>query len=168
MQAIEIFQDYSIPYATHGKNISQGWIGLSCPFCDDHSTHLGFNPDGNYFVCWRCGNHPLIKTFALLLKKSEAETTKLLRDYGLNVHMPLQKVQIEKREFKIPTNVVKLQDYHKNYLIKRGFDPDQLARDFKIQGLGPVAKLDGKNYRNRILRLNNFDLPLLNILILLS
>jgi hypothetical protein len=46
--------DKRIPYSESGKNISQGWIGLACPFCGDHSTHLGINLDSKATKCWRC------------------------------------------------------------------------------------------------------------------
>lgn len=150
MEIIKLLQDYSIPYATSGKNISDGWVGLSCPYCGDDSTHLGFNPDGNYFSCWRCGRHPLVLTFSKLLNLPEPETRSILKNYGLYVKTPIAKFKIEKRQFKIPSDIHKLGEQHRQYLLKRNFDPDKLTKIFDIKGTGPMSRLDGSDYRHRI------------------
>jgi len=150
MNITQIFQDFSIPHSTHGKNISEGWIGLSCPYCGDDSTHLGFNPDGNYFSCWRCGKHPLVLTFSKLMNLPEPEVRQILKNYEVYTKSPIVKVDIEKRQFKIPTDIHKLSEQHRQYLLKRNFDPDRLARIFGLQGTGPMSRLDGSDYRHRI------------------
>jgi len=45
----QFLYDYSVSYTTSGKNVSQGWIGVQCPFCDDHSSHGGFNINEGYY-----------------------------------------------------------------------------------------------------------------------
>ena len=55
---VEILKAYNIPYALTGKNVSKGYIGLNCPFCDDDDNfHLGINPEKNFFACWRNNEH---------------------------------------------------------------------------------------------------------------
>ena len=43
-----------ILYIETGKNVSAGWVNMSCPFCEENSTHLGISPTGG-FNCWVCG-----------------------------------------------------------------------------------------------------------------
>lgn len=43
-------------YEAGDKNVSDGWVGIECPFCGDDSSHLGIHYEtGNYFTCWICG-----------------------------------------------------------------------------------------------------------------
>jgi len=44
-----------VSYDEEGKNISYGWIGMECPFCNDPSTHFGVNVEDKFFSCWVCG-----------------------------------------------------------------------------------------------------------------
>jgi hypothetical protein len=52
---------------------------------------------------------------------------------------------------KMPSNTMPLQSRHKNYLIKRGFDPEKIEREWNICGTGITSRLDHIDYRNRIL-----------------
>jgi len=36
------------------KNVSSGWINISCPFCNDPSWHCGINLKSFMFNCWDC------------------------------------------------------------------------------------------------------------------
>jgi len=55
MDIINWLEKEDIEYWEEGKNISSGWIGIQCPFCDDSSNHLGISPDRLKFSCWKCG-----------------------------------------------------------------------------------------------------------------
>lgn len=57
------FQMKGVEYNTEGKNVSEGWVEVKCPWCDDPSTHLGINLDSKGFNCWRChakGSFPIL------------------------------------------------------------------------------------------------------------
>ncbi|NCA78174.1 MAG: toprim domain-containing protein [Alphaproteobacteria bacterium] len=55
-RAIEFFEQYSVPYDENKSEHSRaGWIQICCPFCGDSAFHLGYNTEGNYFSCYRCG-----------------------------------------------------------------------------------------------------------------
>lgn len=62
--------DIGIEYKEAGeKNVSEGRVGIECPFCDDPSWHLGIHYEaGNYFTCWRCDERGDIIT---LIRKLE-------------------------------------------------------------------------------------------------
>lgn len=57
-------------YESGEKNVSDGWVGISCPFCGDDSSHLGIHcEDGNYFYCWVCGERGDIVTLIRALEE---------------------------------------------------------------------------------------------------
>ncbi len=35
-------------------NVGDGYIGVNCPFCDDHRNHLGIHLETKRWKCWRC------------------------------------------------------------------------------------------------------------------
>lgn len=51
---IEVLDRYGIEYWTDGKNVTLGWVNIKCPFCNDHSNHMGIDPDTLMYSCWRC------------------------------------------------------------------------------------------------------------------
>jgi DNA primase len=40
---------------------------------------------------------------------------------------------------------------HRQYLIRRGFDPDELGKLWNLVGTGPISKLDGLDFKHRII-----------------
>jgi len=56
---IAFFENRGISYFTEDTNCSDGWVNIQCPFCDDHSNHLGIAIDTKKVHCWRCGKHSL-------------------------------------------------------------------------------------------------------------
>lgn len=52
---IDIYKRFETPYWTSGKNVTEGWVNIQCPFCEDSSNHCGVNPVTELFSCWRCG-----------------------------------------------------------------------------------------------------------------
>jgi len=152
MNIIQLLKDYNIPYHEEGKNISAGWIGLSCPHCNDTSTHMGYNLDGNYFTCWRCGGHSIPSTLSALLGITNYKKVKeIIKQYSSTIALVEElKTPIQKHPFKLPSNSEPLQKQHKAYLEGRGFDPDYLEKLWGLKGTGVYSKLDNIDYRFRI------------------
>lgn len=71
IEAIEEFAELAgITILSHGNHhCRQGWRQLCCPFCieGDSSYHLGYSLEGNSFVCYKCGWHPIYTVVAALL-----------------------------------------------------------------------------------------------------
>jgi DNA primase len=161
MNIEQLLQDYSIPFYTKGKNVSAGWIGIQCPFCEDTSNHLGYNLDDNYFTCWLCGTHFPDQVISKLLNIPEQEARKVIKQYGLLVPKLIKEPQVKIRvkAHRLPSNAEPLNTTHRAYLSKRGFDPDLLERTWNLLGTGPFSQLstgEGENkkmidYRFRIL-----------------
>jgi DNA primase len=123
---IQIYQQYNIKYWTEGKNVQKGWVNIQCPFCDDKTNHLGFELNKQYFYCWKCKHKFNDQVFkALKIPLSE-----------LNKHSIFQ-TQIreklnEKQTFILPGKEG-LNKQAKQYLIKRGYDPDYLIEKYKLR-----------------------------------
>jgi len=54
-KVVDIYNNLGIPSWTIGKNVTQGWVNITCPFCSDSSNHCGMNPETALFHCWICG-----------------------------------------------------------------------------------------------------------------
>lgn len=153
----ELFHDYDVETAPeYHKHNRPGWVNVECPFCSgEHAGyHLGFNEDGKYFYCWRCGGKLIIPTLATLLDISKAKAQQLAKEY--RIYRPTEaskavKVHTTRLPHRLPTDTVPLQQNHRRYLERRGFEPDYLVREWGIMGTGPAAKLDKTMYRHRIL-----------------
>ena len=78
---LRYLQDKGIQYWTGGKNVTHGWVNISCPLCGDTSSHGGFNIEGGYYNCWLCGGHSIIKVIRAIEGISHAEAQKRIEDY---------------------------------------------------------------------------------------
>jgi DNA primase len=127
---IKFLEDYDIPHKTAGKGTTRGWVQLQCPFCYDHSWHLGVNIREGYFHCWICHKAGKPETLIYnLLKISFRRCKAIVEEYG---GAP------EETEARQHANEVKmkgvstLQPIHINYLKQRDFDPITIERKYKI------------------------------------
>jgi DNA primase len=154
---LKLYQDFSIPIFTTGKNVSSGWINTTCPFCEDKSNHLGYNPKKGIFCCWKCGSHPLEYTVAALISQNIYEVKELLKQYQSK--RPIK--QIDKKlimgtdKIKLPGNPLNKINHARawNYLIGRGFfDPTDTINTYNLYCTGPVGE-----YNFRIIAPIYFD-----------
>lgn len=151
MNIIKFCQDFNIQFQTSGKNVSYGWIGMHCPFCDDPSYHLGYHLKGNFFKCWRCDWKPIKKVVAKLLGISEEEAKKLIIRYGGDSHLEEDEEVIVKKPYKLPSGTTKMGNKHKIYLEGRGFDPDKLEHEWNLLGTSFLSIIDNVDYKHRVL-----------------
>jgi hypothetical protein len=145
MDIFSLYQDFSIPHYTQGfKQCRPGWVNIDCPFCTGNpGPHLSYHIANNYYVCWRCGSHPIPKVISELLHIPYKEADILAESYGkVSFSKPDQgKVTIRKKSFKFPSNAGELQKQHKQYLEKRKFDPEYLEKEWGLLGTGPISTL---------------------------
>jgi len=135
-----LLRDYNIPTSTGGKNWQQGWLQVSCPFCNDTSDHGGFNLSGNYYNCWKCGGHSLEDVISTLLGVKWFEARELLKQYtGDSSNQTIVKKKAEAKECEWPSNCHSIQQRHRQYLINRNFDPSKLINAWQITGTGPIG-----------------------------
>ena len=153
MNIEQLYRDYSIPYATEGhKHTREGWINTECPFCTGNpGLHLGYDTNLDRFVCWRCGGHNQAKVISALLNISTNQAYTIIRQYGFVSKRKENKALIKLRPFKYPEPFAALDYQHKAYLIKRGFDPEQLEKEWGLFGTNVHSVLDNINYKHRII-----------------
>lgn len=154
MDIIQLYNDFSIPYATEGhKHCRPGYVNTECPHCTGNpGLHLSFNLQGNYFVCWRCGWHPINISIAALLHISETEANKLAKQYGgSSVKINEPKVRLRLKPHHLPSHSEPMTQIHRQYLEGRGFDPERLEYEWKLLGTGPISTLDNLRYNHRII-----------------
>lgn len=55
----KFFEEYRIPYADKGRNVSRGNLALKCPWCGDAdpSMHMNVSLHGKGYACWREAEH---------------------------------------------------------------------------------------------------------------
>lgn len=129
-----------IPYETAGKNISQGWIGLSCPYCGDVSTHFGINLDTKGFSCWRCGETGSL--FTLLSLWEPGKVREVLREFGSrDIHdyssfdrHPGERTILPEEADKEPM------PFHTSYLLSRRYDPTEVTLKYKLLFCPPFGE----------------------------
>jgi len=154
MDIIQLYQDYAVNYVTEGhKHTRTGWVNTECPFCTGNpGYHLGYNIDGRYYYCWRCGWHDLPHTLVKLTGLSLKNVYAILPTYGgiTAPHVVSGSAPLPSKEHRLPSGVAPLTDKHKAYLAARGYDPDQLVKTWQLIGTGPVATLDNIDFKHRI------------------
>jgi len=129
-----LFNDFSISYWTSGKNVSKGWINIGCPICGDVSNHGGFNIETGKYNCWKCGKHNSIYILQLLLRKSKNEVIKILDNYSVFNRRIVKNNNENDNKRQLGFLGYELKEIHKNYLIKRNFNPDFIKSKYKITG----------------------------------
>ncbi len=137
----QFLDDYNIQQFTEGKNTQAGWINIQCPFCQDNSNHGGFNISGGYYNCWQCGGHNIIQVIIKLLECSYWKAKQIVDEYEVAAVLKENKKKVPgARIIEFPKGTGNLQPHHKKYLIKRGFDPEEIINLWGIRGtshLGP-------------------------------
>jgi hypothetical protein len=134
----DYLEDKAIEYWEAGsKNVSQGWIGIQCIYCDDHSNHLGINLTTARAKCWLC--HESVNVVELIMEIEDCNWRKAKAIFngvwekdshslppatgrigrsGSRVLLPPLKKQWPKRYLK--------------FLKKRNFDPKVLIKKYKL------------------------------------
>ena len=144
-----------IPFSTDGKNVQSGWVAINCPFCDDHSNHMGINPDTGGVNCWRC---PAKGTVIMVVSKLKGISShSAISELKKFTHRELSnrertfnpdRMAEDNQQVKINFETSKSSDkYHIEYLRGRGFDPDYLTQHYKLQFTGPLEN----DYRMRVI-----------------
>lgn len=140
----QILEKYNVEFKTIGQHhhAREGWIQFDCPFCGPNSRkyHAGYSIDGNYCNCWKCSNHGLVNTLMALIDEPYSVCSNLLNTIDRPRSRHVQRDEWRGR-LQIPLGVDALQEPHKRYLACRGFDPEQIALFWGVQGIGLAKDL---------------------------
>jgi len=131
-----------IEFKTEGKNVSQGWTNIHCPFCEenDPSFHLGISPQG-FFSCWICSESGHITK--LIQKIENCSWLKAQRIFDSFQHEDFFEEKIIEKQNKIflPKECSSnFPQRYLNYLKKRRFDPNNLIMKYNLKCPGNIGK----------------------------
>jgi len=140
---ISYLEDRGIECHTSGKNVSRGWVEIHCPFpyCNDPSWHCGVNLTSKKFNCYVCGTKgPITKLIKQIDGCSTAEantTVEKFQDYSSSVKE--EPVKPASRVLLPRGATEEMPDLHREYLSGRGFDPDYLAKKYRLKFFNNVG-----------------------------
>jgi len=133
--------DHGIDFRVGGEHhhVTENWIGVDCPWCKTEGKfHLGFHPPTAVMSCWVCGRHTLKE----YLRENFPESwRRIFREYTTNAIVstqPPKKVEPESVDWP-PGTMERLLHPHREYLEKRGFDPDEIQTLFHIRATSGVS-----------------------------
>lgn len=151
MSLIDLYREYGIDFRTDGKHVTKGWVGVHCPFCEgSRDYHLGANLRTWAFHCWRCGRHDTVEALSTILRVDKATARSLIRKHKEGGFLPVLKAEAKgKSPFVLPP--CRPLSSSRAYLVRRGFDPDRLEREWGLVETGLAAKLDGIDFSYRII-----------------
>ena len=132
---LRYLEDRGIDYTESGKNVSSGWIGTNCLFCDDPSNHLGINTQSKTYSCFICGakgNLPkLIQEIEQCGSKKAYQIIDQFQDKTLQyLDQPERK---SGSRVDLPKGCTKeLPGIFQNYFQERGFDAEKLIQKYDL------------------------------------
>lgn len=152
MNVEKLYRDYGIHIASEGeRHYREGWVNTECPFCSGNpGNHLGYDTQNDFFTCHRCGSKRKIEVISTLLNVSKQKAWDILTRYD-NFVRKKSKKKVKNKPFTLPSNLTELKTNHRNYLIKRNFDPEEIIKKWNILGTEVYSKLEHFDYKHRII-----------------
>jgi hypothetical protein len=115
------------------KHVRAGWLQMHCPFCGVDKWHLGYNESQHYFNCYSCGWHSVYAVLHALFPRDNIK--QMLSEIGVVRFVEAEDTDTVKR-LVLPSNVGELLLAHREYLVGRGLDPDELEAVYGVGGIG--------------------------------
>lgn len=146
-----LLESLNVPYWTAGKNVAKDHVNIQCPCpgCTDHSNHGGFDINSGSYRCWKCNGATAAQALAWAAKMSVPEASVLIRQYTTGSNIVLRKEVKYADRLEVPGGP--LHEMHKQYLLKRGLDPEWLVKYYGIKGTMLGARFEGKDFSLRII-----------------
>lgn len=145
----EVLDDLDIYYTETGKNVSDGWIGVACPFCGDDSNHLGINLDGKSISCFKCGTTGTILKY---LAEELGSFSKAINLLGDSVPREMKIFNAVEKERAVTVSLPeeaskKIGKYHAQYLNSRGYSYIELTKKYNLH----FCSSNSRDWNNRII-----------------
>jgi len=130
---VKFAQDYRIPYS-----VTRKWVQMNCNFCGDSSMKGGFSISGSVSSCFKCGAHPVLDTIQKLLLCSSQEAEEIIAAYrgSYSYQKLIMDEDVAASAVDLPGRV-KMRKLHRKYIESRGFDPDELTKEWGLRFTGP-------------------------------
>lgn len=150
----QLLRDNGVPFVSEShQHSTQDWVNIHCPFCPGSKNyHMGIRVEGNACHCWRCGPHGIVETLSKAMGKPVQEVKTLLQTYK-TIRPGAQSIEpkVSINPFRYPTPYFGLDERGREYLTRRGFDPDYIEETWNVMQTGPASMLDGTFYQHRLL-----------------
>jgi DNA primase len=137
-----------ITYSQRGKNVSEGWIGTRCLWCDDKTNHLGINLLSKTINCFRCPAKGTIIKY--IMKMENCNVQRAFSIVTENTHRNIAEIDRSLNVQALPRSnaSLKLSQYakkelppmHRNWLIDRNFDPDFIFKKYDLWSCGHLGE----------------------------
>ncbi len=142
MDMQEILNELGIGFKSGSEHhhCTPNFLQVDCPFCSPHSNHfrLGIHKNQPWCRCWQCGSKPLAEALVELSNQPFPVIKELLK--GLQGRF-LGRLETPTGKLQLPEGVGPMQKPHRDYLLQRGFNPEELERLWGFQGIGISARL---------------------------
>lgn len=141
----DLFTQLGIPFRASGhEHCRPGWLQVDCPRCAQHQHwRLGVHLATGASHCWACGRVPLAEAIREATWASWGQVKELLAQVPRQARARLERPP---GKLVLPPGLGPLLGCHRDYLASRGFDPDQLAARYGLQGIG----IAGGKYQWRV------------------
>jgi len=143
---LSLLDELGVDYETEGKNISGGWIGLNCPFCDDPSNHLGINIETGSVSCWRCGKKSIIRLVKNLVGLRVKNVDMILarhrrKRYEQGRNLTAIQGSLEDVQTTFPSSAKKVfPELHLEWLKKRKYNPAEVIKRYDLYAVYQTGK----------------------------
>ena len=154
---ISFFKTRGIRYWTEGKNCKEGWVNITCRFCDDRSNHLGGNLSNGAFHCWRCGKHSFFEVIRFFEPHAAPEEIQEIidehSDYkSLGRRYSLDGPDTSEEDIDWPFFLKEeCRPLYSRYLSNRNFAYDSLFYHWGVLLSGPDAFYEMLDFRFRLM-----------------
>jgi len=141
MSLRQLLRDHNISFAEGDSHhhVRNGWVGVDCPWCGTIGKwHLGIHLETLTATCWRCGRHDFVSVLSRLLRINRSMARQLAKELPKSRRLP-KRSGLSRGTLRTPPGLEQLSRVHKQYLLRRGFDPEHLIRLWGLRGLGPLA-----------------------------
>jgi len=145
------FEAKNINYHLPGeKNVTRGWINISCPFCVDKSWHCGVNLKKLGFSCYHCGKKGSVDYLISRIERCSIKRINSIKDqfqsFLLDKVSPSTITNSDISEIKLPSLLPKWPQKYLDFLEKKGYDSKQIITKYHLKPVGNIGK-----YKFRIL-----------------
>lgn len=136
MNLTEILDQSGIEFKRPGEHhhATYNFLQIDCPFCSPQSKkfRMGIHVEKLFSTCWTCGWHPFDLTLSECLSVSLQSIREISKGLTTSKHIQTR----IRGNLRVPDGIKELQDVHKKYLRKRGFDPEEISIVWGVKGIG--------------------------------
>lgn len=138
-----LFTELQIAHWTSGKNVSTGWVGVRCIYCNDRSNHLGINIETGKYKCWKCPAEGWLDNLLVdMIQVTFREARAIVARHRISdsPHIAIEKApKPVKQLLKMPYSST-LPKMHRDYLASRGFAPLATQKKYGLLATGPTGE----------------------------